>query len=123
MGLRGSRCGGSTLWASYAIDLAAAWTLGIVFQYFSIKPMRKLTAGAALVAAIKADTLSIVAFQVGMYGWMAVVYFVLFPGPHLTPFEPVYWPDDADRDGDWICDGVSDEPGPGEDGVEGGDVA
>lgn len=82
---------GSVLWAEYAVDFAAAWALGIVFQYFAIKPMGKLTAGQAIVAAIKADTLSILAFQVGMYAWMALVFFKLFPHPHLTPFEPQYW--------------------------------
>jgi hypothetical protein len=82
---------GSMLWAEYTIDFAAAWSLGIVFQYFSIKPMRNLSPGQGIVAAIKADTLSILAFQVGMYAWMALVYFVFFPGPHLTPFDPRYW--------------------------------
>ncbi len=76
---------GLTLWASYVIDFAAAWTLGIAFQYFSIKPMSDLSPAAALVIAIKADTLSILAFQAGMYVWMAVVFFVLFPEPHMAP--------------------------------------
>ena len=82
---------GSVLWAEYAIDFAATWALGIVFQYFAIKPMGKLTTGQAIIAAIKADTLSILAFQVGMYAWMALVFFKLFPHPHLTPFAPQYW--------------------------------
>jgi hypothetical protein len=82
---------GSALWAGFVWDLAGAWALGIVFQYFSIKPMRNLSVGGGIVAAIKADTLSIVAFQVGMYAWMAVVYFLLFPAPHLEPVSPVYW--------------------------------
>jgi hypothetical protein len=82
---------GLMLWASYVIDLAAAWTLGIAFQYFSIKPMSDLSPAAALVMAIKADTLSILAFQAGMYAWMAVVFFVLFPKPHLMPFQPTFW--------------------------------
>jgi hypothetical protein len=82
---------GSVLWAEYTIDFAVAWAVGIVFQYFSIKPMRNLGVGEAIVAAIKADTLSILAFQVGMYAWMALVYFVLFPQPHLTPFDARYW--------------------------------
>lgn len=82
---------GSTLWAEYAIDLAAAWSVGIVFQYFAIQPMRHLRTGQALIAAMKADTLSIAAFQVGMYAWMAVAYFLLFPRPHLTAFDPRYW--------------------------------
>ncbi|WP_419805825.1 DUF4396 domain-containing protein [Terriglobus sp.] len=83
---------GSMLWAEYAIDFAAAWALGIVFQYFAIRPMRHdLSAGGAVLAAVKADTLSILCFQVGMYAWMALTYFVLFPAPHLTPFQPAYW--------------------------------
>jgi hypothetical protein len=83
---------GSVLWAEFTIDFAAAWALGIVFQYFTIKPMRpKLSAGGAILAAMKADTLSILAFQVGMYGWMALVYFKLFRSPHLTAFDPRYW--------------------------------
>jgi hypothetical protein len=82
---------GSVLWAEYAIDFIVAWAVGIVFQYFSIKPMRNLSPGEGVVAAIKADTLSILAFQVGMYAWMALVHFVLFREPHLTPFDPRYW--------------------------------
>lgn len=82
---------GSVLWAEYTIDFAAAWALGIVFQYFAIQPMRHLPVRQALLAAMKADTLSIAAFQVGMYAWMALVFFVLFPHPHLTAFQPQYW--------------------------------
>jgi Domain of unknown function (DUF4396) len=82
---------GSPLYASFAADLFLAWLLGIIFQYFSIKPMRNLSSGQALVAALKADTLSILAFEVGLFGWMALTYFVFFPSPHLEPTSPVYW--------------------------------
>ena len=84
---------GSILWAEFLLDFAVAWALGIVFQYFAIKPMRDdLSPGGAIVAAIKADTLSILAFQIGMYLFMALVYFKLFPAPHhLTAFDPRYW--------------------------------
>ncbi|HEY9127258.1 MAG TPA: DUF4396 domain-containing protein [Acidobacteriaceae bacterium] len=82
---------GSELWASFLWDFIAAWALGVVFQYFSIQPMRHLSAIDGLKAAIQADTLSILAFQVGMYLWMVVVYFILFPGPHLHPDQAVYW--------------------------------
>ena len=84
---------GSMLWAEYTLDFLAAWALGIVFQYFAIKPMRNdLSPAGAVWAAIKADTLSILAFQIGMYLFMALVYFKLFPAPHhLTPFDPRYW--------------------------------
>jgi hypothetical protein len=69
---------GSMLWAKYTIDFIGAWTLGILFQYFAIQPMRHLPVRQALVAAIKADTLSIVAFQVGCmrgWRWFIFVYF------------------------------------------------
>lgn len=82
---------GSALWASFVFDFLAAWALGIVFQYFSIQPMRHLPPLQAIWAAIKADTLSIVAFQLGMYSWMALVFFVFFPRPHLHPNSPAYW--------------------------------
>lgn len=82
---------GQQIWASFVFDFAAAWLLGIVFQYFTIAPMRNLSLVDGLVAAIKADTLSITAFQVGMYAWMALVYFVWFPHPHLHPTGALYW--------------------------------
>ncbi len=51
-----------------------------------------LTPAGAIWAAVKADNLSILAFQIGMYLFMALVYFRLFPAPHhLTPFDPRDW--------------------------------
>jgi hypothetical protein len=73
------------------IDFALAYLFGIVFQYLTIAPMRNLSFGAGLRAAIKADTISISAFELGMFGWMALVYFVFFPNPHLHPAEAVFW--------------------------------
>jgi hypothetical protein len=82
---------GSMLWASFVWDFVAAWCLGIAFQYFTIVPMRKLPPMEGLKAAAKADTLSIIVFQVGMYGWMLLVHFRLFPESHLQPYEATYW--------------------------------
>ncbi len=82
---------GSPLYASFAADLFLAWLLGIAFQYFTIKPMRNLSSSQALVAALKADTLSILAFEIGLFGRMALTYFVFFPNPHLEPNQALYW--------------------------------
>jgi Domain of unknown function (DUF4396) len=82
---------GSALWASFVWDFVAAWSLGIAFQYFTIVPMRKLSPSEGLMAAVKADMLSIIAFQVGMYGWMLLVHFRMFPQSHLRPDEGIYW--------------------------------
>lgn len=76
---------GYFLWPEYIFDYTAAFLLGILFQYFSIVPMRKLSPGKGVVAALKADTLSLSAFQVGLFGWMALMRFAFFRHPHLHP--------------------------------------
>ena len=64
---------GATVWPELALDFALAWTLGIVFQYFTIVPMRRdVRALEGVWLAIRADTLSIAAFQVGLFAWMIV---------------------------------------------------
>jgi hypothetical protein len=78
------------LFAAWSIDFAFAYVLGIVFQYFTIAPMRGLSVGKGLWAAIKADTLALTAWQIGMYGWMAVVSFLLFHRD-LEMTSPVFW--------------------------------
>jgi hypothetical protein len=82
---------GRMLYAEYAGDLVLAWLFGVAFQYFVIKPMRNLSPAQGLIAAIKADTLSILTFEIGLFAWMALTYFVFFPQPHLEPTEPSYW--------------------------------
>ena len=80
---------GHALWAEYLIDFAFGYVFGIGFQYWAIKPMSDLTPRAALRDAVTADTLSVVAFEAGMFGWMAVFQLVLFP--RLTTNDPSYW--------------------------------
>jgi hypothetical protein len=82
---------GSKLLASYVWDLPAAWIFGIAFQYFTIKPMRRLSSKEALWAAIKSDTFSVLAFQVGMYSWMALMHFQLFATHPVAANSPIYW--------------------------------
>lgn len=71
-------------------DFVLAWTFGIVFQYFSIVPMRDIGRLAGIREAIKADTLSIVAFQLGLFGFMALYHFVIWKPP-LSVDSPEYW--------------------------------
>ena len=82
---------GIALWPEYILDFTLAYLFGIVFQFFAIAPMRNLPVGKGLWAAIKADTLSLTAFEVGLFGWMALTAFVFFPHPRLHPTEPAYW--------------------------------
>ncbi|HXW46225.1 MAG TPA: DUF4396 domain-containing protein [Streptosporangiaceae bacterium] len=83
---------GVTLWAEYIGDYFFALAFGIVFQYFAIAPMRGLGVRDGLKAAAKADFISLTAFEVGLFGWMAVMAFVLFPAPNnLTPGSAAFW--------------------------------
>ncbi len=82
---------GKSLYAEFAADLLLAWLLGIAFQYFTIKPMRNLSPMQGLLAAVKADTLSILTFEIGLFAWMALTFFVFFPHPHLHPTNAGYW--------------------------------
>src|SRR6185437_12496342 len=73
-------------------DFLLAYILGIFFQYFTIVPMRGLSPGEGILAAMRADTISIAAFEVGMFAWMVVTGFVLFPEPaRIYPNMVVYW--------------------------------
>jgi len=80
-----------SLMAMFAADFVLAWTFGIVFQYFSIVPMRDdIGPLQGIWAAIKADTLSIVAFQIGLFGFMALYHLVLWQPP-LSTASSGYW--------------------------------
>lgn len=78
------------IFSSWVLDFILAFLLGIAFQYFTITPMKHLSPGRGLVAAVKADSLSLTAWQIGMYGWMAIATFLLFK--HEIPKNsPVFW--------------------------------
>ncbi len=66
-----------------------AYVFGIFFQYFSIAPMRGLGFADGMWAAVKADTLSLVAYEIGMFAWMAATQKLLFPG--LEPTSWTFW--------------------------------
>jgi hypothetical protein len=66
------------IFAAWIVDYLFAYSFGIVFQYFTIAPMRGLTFGRGILAAVKADSPSLTAWQVGMYGFMAAADFGIF---------------------------------------------
>ena len=82
------------MFAVWIVDFVFAFAFGIVFQYFAIAPMRGLSFGDGIVAALKADTLSLTAWQIGMYGFMAFAQFYLFRhllGVPLKVNTPEFW--------------------------------
>jgi hypothetical protein len=72
-------------------DFLLAYAFGVAFQYFTVVPMRGLSLGKGLIAAVRADTVSIVLFEVGMFGWMAINNYWVFPSPHLRPTMAAFW--------------------------------
>lgn len=78
------------IFGAWLFDYALAFTFGIAFQYFTIAPMRKLPPGKGLIQALKADTLSLTAWQVGMYGWMAIMRFGVF-SHEIVITHPAFW--------------------------------
>ncbi len=81
---------GSKLMTMYVVDFTLAYVFGIVFQYFTIAPMRHLGFKEGVWAAVKADTISLVAFEIGMFAFMALNQLVFFSEPP-EPSSAVYW--------------------------------
>jgi hypothetical protein len=82
------------IFAAWIFDYMLAFIFGIVFQYFTIVPMRDLSFGSGIVQAIKADTLSLTAWQIGMYGFMAFAHFFVFAhliGTELKTNSVEFW--------------------------------
>ena len=82
------------IFAGWVLDYILAFGIGIAFQYFTIVPMRELSPGEGIVAAVKADVLSLTAWQVGMYGFMAIAHFWIFGavlGAALEATMPEFW--------------------------------
>jgi hypothetical protein len=84
---------GSTaeLGPEYILDLPLAWIFGILFQYFAIAPLRgQVGRLAPLGDAIKSDTLSVLSFEVGLFGWMALAHYVIWQ-PALPTDSSSWW--------------------------------
>ena len=80
---------GERLYAEYLVLFILAYIFGIAFQYLPIRAMRRISRRMALLEAIKADTLALIAFEIGLFAWMAVIYSQFVPRPELT--SPTYW--------------------------------
>nr|WP_244954236.1 DUF4396 domain-containing protein [Spelaeicoccus albus] len=81
---------GSALFTDYVVEFVLAYIFGIAFQYYGMGLKKHDHPGQALKDAIKADTLSLISFEVGMFGWMALVSLVFFASAP-EPVSPVFW--------------------------------
>ncbi|WP_085523719.1 DUF4396 domain-containing protein [Tuberibacillus sp. Marseille-P3662] len=76
--LTGLTIAGNTLFADYLVEFILAYIFGIAFQYYGMGFKKQDEPGKALKNAIKADTWSLIAFEIGMFGWMALAHYVFF---------------------------------------------
>ncbi|KAL9608952.1 MAG: hypothetical protein Q9167_006236 [Letrouitia subvulpina] len=86
----GATIAGRELYAAFLIDFAFALVFGIVFQYFSIAPMAGTYGLGTVYRAAKADVLSLLFFEIGVFGWMAAFQVGIF-GWRLGMDNVVYW--------------------------------
>lgn len=81
----------SLLWAEYLVDFGFAFAFGIFFQYFSIAPMAGNYSLTVLWRALKADALSLLFFEIGLFGWMAIFQIGIFNWDLETNSVTYWW--------------------------------
>lgn len=79
-----------SLAVEWSFDFILALAIGVYFQYMAIQQMGRMKPGAAIRRALKSDILSLSAWQVGMYGFMAIYIFVLSDG-HVSKLSSEFW--------------------------------
>lgn len=82
---------GNQLVGNWVLDFILALIIGVYFQFYAIREMEKISIGHALSRAFKADFFSLLSWQIGMYGWMAIVYFVLFVNEPFPKDTWIFW--------------------------------
>jgi len=82
---------GHSLPEELLLDFLFAWTFGIVFQYFTIAPMTGEKGLKGVWEAMRVDTASILAFQMGLFGWMAIYMLVIWPHHGIKIDSPDFW--------------------------------
>lgn len=70
---------GSTLLGHYVGAFIGAYIFGLAFQILPALEMGETNIAKAFINAVKADTISLVAFEIGMFAWLAIAFLVLLP--------------------------------------------
>lgn len=74
----GASINGRMLWPEFLVDFGFAILFGVFFQYFSIAPMANDWGPRVVIRALKADVLSLLFFEIGLFGWMAIFQIAIF---------------------------------------------
>lgn len=81
---------GSLLFGHFVGEFIAAYLFGVLFQFLPIISTTSRSPARALRDAVKADTLSLVAFEIGMFGWMAIAAWWIL-GREPATDSPQFW--------------------------------
>jgi hypothetical protein len=85
----GASINGRDLWPCLLTDFVFALFFGIFFQYFSIAPMSGQWGPKTLWRAAKADFLSLVCFEIGLFAWMVAYQVGIWPDLKMISW--LYW--------------------------------
>lgn len=80
---------GSMLIGEWTLDYALALLFGVFFQYAGLAAMTSRRGAGLWWQALKVDFFSLTAWQIGMYGWMAIAMFGL--SLPMAPNESIFW--------------------------------
>src|SRR5699024_10604824 len=86
----GFTIGGVMLYGKFLVQFTLAYIFVIALQYYGMGMNTQENFKEGIKNAIKADTLDLISFEIGMFGWMALVHFVFFTQPP-EPTTAVYW--------------------------------
>lgn len=81
---------GLSLITGWSMDYVLALMIGVYFQYMAIQQMGRLSPKMAIGRALKSDILSLTAWQVGMYGFMAI-YLTCFSESVINRASSEFW--------------------------------
>lgn len=81
---------GLSVWAMMLVIFPLTFAFMAVSEYFH-KSMSGISLSAGLVAVLVAAAVSSTVYELGMFGWMAVMQLVLFPINDLPPITLTYW--------------------------------
>ena len=89
----------------WVLEYFLALLTGVTFQYAAISPMLNKKGPKIWLRALKIDFLSLTSWQIGMYGWMALVIFVFYRKISANNTRILVY--DANSYVLWICNSLS----------------
>ena len=82
---------GHDVFGTWMVDYIVALVIGVIFQYAAQAPMSDAPRARVLWNSFRSDVLSLTSWQIGMYGWMAICIFILFPVGEMRPDHWMFW--------------------------------